>query len=113
MWLESVLGVPLNVFLICVLAGGTRVLVSTEVVSIWNILGTVVSAVLLALVLHPMLTDAEYSNGLITFLVAMGSFVAKDFLTLLPVLMAQIKKDPLGLLREYLNFRHKDKPGDE
>ena len=113
MWLETTLGVPLNILLLCLIAGGTRVFLAVEPATINGIIGNILAAIFLALVLHPMLVDEDYSKGWITFLVATGSFAGRDILLIIPKLVAQIKKDPLAIIREYLNFRAGNTPPED
>lgn len=113
MWLGDMLGIPSNILILCLLAGGVRVALDVEPYTVKGIMGIISSSVLLALIVHPLLTDEEYSKGLVTLLVALGSFAAKDIFNVIQQLFQQIKKDPLGLVREYLNWRHSKRPEDK
>ena len=112
MQIEGITGVPVSVILLGLLAGGTRVFLATEPPTLRIILGTICASLLLAIALHPMLSDREYSNGLITFLVAIGSFAAADILRILPKLLSQINKNPLAIIKDFLAFYYGQKPKD-
>lgn len=115
MWVEELLGVPLTIFFLCLLAGGTRVFLAVGPTTVKGIIGTLLAALFLALILHPFLVSKEYGQGFVTLLVAIGSFAARDILLILPKLLEQIAKDPLALVRDYLNWRESKKPrsGDD
>jgi prepilin signal peptidase PulO-like enzyme (type II secretory pathway) len=106
-------GVPLPIILIGLLAGGTRAFLAADPPTLRTLLGTILASLFLAIVLYPLLADEEYGTGLVTFLVAIGSFTAVDSLPILPKLLQQIKKDPFAILREYLAFRYGAKKPDE
>lgn len=99
------LGVPLSVLLLGLLAGGTRAFLSADPPTLKTILGTILASIFLAIVLYPMLIDRQYGSGLVTFLVAIGSFSAVDSLPIIPKLLAQLKKDPLAIVREFLAYK--------
>lgn len=107
------LGASLQIVLLGLLAGGTRALISAEPPSIRVLLGTILASVFLAVTLHPLLSDRSYGSGVVTFLVAIGSFSAVDALPILPKLFKQLSKDPLSLVREFLVFRFGNKPKDK
>lgn len=116
MFQDFEVGVPLPIVLLGLLAGGTRAFLSSDPPTLKAIVGTILASVFLAIILYPLLADTSYGKGLVTFLVAIGSITAADSLPILFKLLAQLRRDPLAILREYLNFRaskSKDREGDE
>ena len=112
MWLEQVIGIPLYILIIALLASATRIFLSAEGATIKGILGIIASSLLLAVAAYPVLVDEEYVKGLIPFLVAVGSFLAKDIGEFLIKLSAEFKKDPLKYLRDLLDHWKPKGPGD-
>ena len=109
----EMLGVPLNIFFLCLLAGGTRIFLAVEPPTVKGIIGTILAAIFMAAILYPFLDDEDYGKGFVTLLVAVGSFTARDILMKLPILVHLLSKDPVGVLREYLNWRANRRSGDD
>ena len=113
MLIEHLLGVPLNIIVLCLVAGATRILIASEAPTLWTITGTLVASLFLSLMAYPLLKEEEYSTGLITLLVAIGSFGGKDILHGVLKLYEQVKSDPLSLVRDYLNWRSSSRKGKD
>lgn len=110
MELGDLIAVPPSLLVLAILAAGARFFLASELPSLWGILSAVVLALFITAAIHPMLEDKEYSKGLVTLLIALGSFLARDILEIVIKLLQQIKADPLAMVREYLNWRkEKDK----
>lgn len=113
MWLEQVTGVPAYILVLALLASATRIFLAAEAINVKGILGIIASSMLLAVAAYPMLVDEDYAKGLITFLIAVGSFLAKDIGEFMIRLSNQLKKDPLKFVRDLLNYwRPKGPNGD-
>lgn len=116
MWIQETFGVPLNIIILCIMAGAARVLIASEALTIRGVLGIMTAALLLALIAYPYLTESgEHKKGLVTLLVAVGSLFAKDVGLFLIRLLDQAREDPLAIVRDLLNFWHtrKRKRDDE
>ena len=109
MLLEQLLGVPLNIIIICLIAGATRVFLAVEPPTVKGVTGVMIAAMLLSLIVYPLLVEEEYSKGLITFLVAIGSFGGKDILLCVIKLYEKVKNDPVSVLRDFLNWHNGNK----
>lgn len=103
MTLADFTDVPVGYLVLVLLASAARFLLLREPPSWKVMLAMPVSALLVITAIHPWLVETEYSRGTVTMLIALGSFAAKDILEFLLFLAVQLKKDPLGLLREFLN----------
>ena len=116
MWIQETFGVPLNIIILCIMAGAVRVFIASEALTVRGILGIMTAALLLALVAYPYLTESgEHKKGFVTLLVAVGSLFAKDIGLFLIKLTEQAREDPLAIVRDLLNFWHtrKRKRDDE
>lgn len=116
MWIQETFGVPLNIIILCIMAGAARVLIASEALTVRGVLGIMTAALLLALIAYPYLTESgEHKKGLVTLLVAVGSLFAKDVGLFLIRLLDQAREDPLAIVRDLLNFWHtrKRKRDDE
>lgn len=112
MLLEQLLGVPLNIIILCLIAGAARIFIASEAPTVKGVTGVMIAAILLSIIVYPVLVEEEYSKGFITLLVAIGSFGGKDILLGVLKLYEKVKNDPLSVLRDYLNWR-KGQSGDK
>ena len=94
-----------ELLIVALLAAGARVGVAEAEFSLAQAGTTLVTAAFLAAATHPLLVERGYSEGVITLSVAALTFFSRDILDILLVLKKQVREDPLGLLRDYLNMR--------
>lgn len=100
------LALPVGVAVIAVLAAGARLSVGEVAVTPREVVSTILVAIFMAVVTYPYLLDLELSSGPRVLAIALLTFLAKDILTILLVMQKQIRKDPLGAVREFLNWRN-------
>lgn len=105
MELGDIISVPPSLLVLAILAAGARFFVASELPNLWGIVSAVVLALFISAAIHPLLEDKEYSKGLVTLMIALGSFFARDILELGIRLMQQAKADPMAIVRELLNWR--------
>lgn len=103
MTLSDFIDVPVGYLVLVLLASVARFLLLKEPPAWRVLLAMPVSALLTIVAIHPWLSEKELSKGLLTLIVAFISFGAKDILEFLLFLAVQIKKDPLAIVREFLN----------
>lgn len=76
-----------------------------------NLLGLMsvaIVAVFLTSVSYPYIMEQEFSDGAKRLIVATVAFLARDLLDIILILKTQISQDPLGILRDFLNWRKKN-----
>lgn len=114
MTLLEVLGVPVSYLVLVLIAAGARFMITKDPPTLKLLFGSIIWGLLVVTSTYQLILefatndDGRVSKGLITALVAIGAFFAKDILEILIKLFEQIMKDPLAILRELLN---KYKPG--
>jgi len=113
MGLEPILGVPLSVIVLFLLAAGARIFIASEPLTYKGILGQIFYTFFVGFVAYPYLANEVEAKGLITLMLAIGCFAARDILEIVLVLFKQVKNDPLGIVREFLNWRRASKRGDD
>lgn len=100
--LSEFIDVPVGYLVIVLLASAARFLLLKEPPS-WRVLLSMPVYSLLAIVaIHPWLVERGYSKGMLTLIVASVSFSARDILEFIVFLAFQLKKDPMRILREFL-----------
>lgn len=97
------IAVPVSYLITLLIAAGARFVISKEAPTIKGVIGTLVLSGAVVISIYPWLEEKEYSHGTLNLIVALLAFGAKDILETLIKLASQIKKDPLLLLRDYLN----------
>ena len=97
---------PIGVAVIAVLAAGARLSVGEAAVTPKEVVSTILVAIFVAVVTYPYLLDLELSPGPRVLAVAFLTFLSKDILSILIVLQRQVRQDPLGIVREFLNWRN-------
>ena len=121
MALSEVLGVPVSYLVLVLIAAGARFMLTKDPPTLKLLFGSILWGLLVVLSTYQLIlefaTDALTgitSKGLVTALVAVGAFFAKDILEISIKLFEQIKVDPLALLRDLLNrYRPEKKNGDD
>ena len=121
MALSEVLGVPVSYLVLVLIAAGARFMLTKDPPTLKLLFGSILWGLLVVLATYQLIlefaTDALTgitSKGLVTALVAVGAFFAKDILEISIKLFEQIKVDPLALLRDLLNrYRPEKKNGDD
>lgn len=97
------LAIPVSYLITALIAAGARFVVSKEPPTIGKIIGTIVLSLAVVISLYPWLKEKEYSDGTLNLIISLLAFGARDILETLIKLGAQLKKDPLSLLRDWLN----------
>jgi len=121
MTLSEMLGVPISYLVLVLIAAGARFMITKDPPTLKLLFGSILWGLLVVLATYQLIlefaTDALTgitSKGLVTALVAVGAFFAKDILEILIKLFEQMKVDPLALLRDLLNrYRPEKKNGDD
>lgn len=103
------LAIPVSYLITALIAAGARFVVSKEAPTLGKVVSTIILSTAVVISLYPWLKEKEYSDGTLNLIIALLAFAARDILETLIKLGAQIKKDPLTLLRDWLN---KIKPVD-
>ncbi len=104
------IAVPVSYLITLLIAAGARFVVSKEAPTIQGVIGTLILSGAVVISIYPWLEEKEYSHGTLNLIVALLAFGAKDILETLIKLASQIRKDPLVLLRDWLNKVH---PGED
>ena len=103
--MESLLGLPIEVVVMAMLASGVRVSLSEDKVLTRDIISSLGAALFLAITSHPAMAESDLSTGKQTLIISGVAFFSRDILMILIALKDQVAKDPLGILRDYLNWR--------
>lgn len=101
----GLLEIPAGMIVIAILAAGARIGMAEARLGMRGVCSTLSTAAFLAISTYPYLLESSLSDGSRTIAVAALSFFSRDLLDILLVLKRQIREDPLGLLRDYLNWR--------
>lgn len=121
MALTEIIGVPVSYLVLVLIAAGARFMLTTEPPTLKLLFGSIIWGLLVVIATYQLVVEAAtdpdtgvLSKGLVTALVAVGAFIAKDILEILIKLLEQIRIDPLAILRDMLNRYNPDKKnGDD
>lgn len=121
MALSEVLGVPVSYLVLVLIAAGARFMLTKDPPTLKLLFGSILWGLLVVIATYQLILEFATddltgitSKGLVTALVAVGAFFAKDILEISIKLFEQIKVDPLALLRDLLNrYRPEKKNGDD
>lgn len=105
---DPLLAVPVSYLITGLLAAGARFILTKEPPTMRRVIESLLLALAVIFSIYPYLKEETYSHGIINIIIGFLSFTAKNILEVLDIIWEQIKKDPLSLLREFLN---KIKPG--
>lgn len=100
---DPLFAVPVSYLVTGLIAAGARFVLSKEPPTIRKVAEALVLAGAVIFVIYPYLHEEKYSHGIINLVLGILAFVAKDTLEIILKLWQQIKKDPLSLLRDFLN----------
>ena len=96
---------PVGVIVIAVLAAGARLSIAGGDITLREAVSSLIIAVFMAVAIYPYLLETELGHGQRILAIALCTFMSRDLLNILIVLQQQIKRDPLGIVREFLNWR--------
>lgn len=104
--------IPVGYLVLVFVAAGARFMLAKEPPTIKLLLATCLWGLFVVLAGYDWVsawatdkTTGVVNKGLVTALVAAGSFLAKDILQGLIKLLEQVSNDPLSFLRDWLNKR--------
>lgn len=96
---------PVGVVVIAVLAAGARLSIADADITLREAVSSLIIAVFMAVAIYPYLLETRLGDGQRVLTIALCTFMSRDLLNILIVLQQQIKRDPLGIVREFLNWR--------
>lgn len=100
---DPLFAVPVSYLVTGLIAAGARFVLTKEPPTIRKVVEALVLAGAVIFSIYPYLQEKEYSHGIINLTLAVLAFAAKDTLEIILKLWQQVKKDPLSLLRDFLN----------
>lgn len=110
MALEGLVGLPVSYLVLILIASGARFMLAKNAPDFKLLLGSILWGLFVVLGTYDLMLAVAFNEeaqkvnkGMVTALVAIGAFLAKDILEILIKLFEQIKVDPLALLRDLLN----------
>lgn len=110
MALEGLVGLPVSYLVLILIASGARFMLAKSAPDFKLLLGSILWGLFVVLGTYDLMLHVAWDDelqktnkGVVTALVALGSFLAKDILEIVIKLFEQIKVDPLALLRDLLN----------
>lgn len=101
----DILILPVGVIVIAVLAAGARLSIADGDITIREAVSSLIIAVFMAVAIYPYLLETGLGDGQRVLAIALSTFMSRDLLNILIVMQQQIKRDPLGIVREFLNWR--------
>lgn len=101
----DILILPVGVIVIAVLAAGARLSIADEDITLREAVSSLIIAMFMAVAIYPYLLETGLGDGQRVLVIALCTFASRDLLNMLIVLQQQIKRDPLGIVREFLNWR--------
>ena len=101
----DILILPVGIIVIAVLAAGARLSIADEDITLREAVSSLIIAVFMAVAIYPYLLETGLGHGQRVLTIALCTFMSRDLLNILIVLQHQIKRDPLGIVREFLNWR--------
>lgn len=101
----DILILPVGIIVIAVLAAGARLSIADENITIREAVSSLIIAVFTAVAIYPYLLETGLEDGQRVLAIALSTFMSRDLLNILIVMQQQIKRDPLGIVREFLNWR--------
>lgn len=107
---NPLVAVPVSYLVTGLLAAGARFIVSKELPTIRRVVETLITSGAVIFTIYPWVQEQDYKHGEVNLIIAIAAFGAKDMLEVMIKLWTQIKKDPLSLLRDFLN---RIKPGGD
>lgn len=121
MTLSEIIGVPISYLVLVFIAAGARFMLAKEPPTLKLLFGSIIWGLLVVIASYQLVIEIATdpltgmtSKGIVTALVAIGAFVAKDILEILIKLLEQIRVDPLALLRDLLNrYNPNKRNGDD
>lgn len=97
--------IPAGMIVVALLAAGARIGMAEARLGMRGVCSTLMTAAFLAISTFPYLLESSLTPGARTLAVAAVSFFSRDLLDIMLVLRRQVREDPLGLLRDFLNWR--------
>lgn len=101
----DILILPVGITVIAVLAAGARLSIADADITLREAVSSLIIAVFMAVAIYPYLLETGLGDGQRVLAIALCTFMSRDLLNILIVLQHQIKRDPLGIVREFLNWR--------
>lgn len=96
---------PLGVVVLSALAAGARISMAETEQTPKGICASIITALFLTVATYPYLVELELTQGARDLISATIAFFSRDLLEVGIVLKRQIKEDPLGIIRDFLNWR--------
>lgn len=117
----EIIDVPISYLVLVLIAAGARfMLTKKEPPTLKLLAASTIWGLFIVISTHGLVvswaTNAETgktNTGLVALITALSSFCAKDILETIDKLWEQVKNDPLGLLREFLNKIRPSKGDDK
>lgn len=110
MALEGVIGLPVSYLVLILIASGARFMLAKSAPDFKLLVGSLLWGLFVVLATYDIIVSFAFdeetqklNKGIVTALVAVGAFLAKDILEILIKLFEQLKVDPLALVRDLLN----------
>lgn len=92
--------------LIALLASGVRLSMAEAKITPKEVVSAIGAAILLVLTSAPLLAELGHSSGVRTFTSMWLAFFSRDILIIAMLVKDHVTKDPIGALREFLNWRN-------
>lgn len=105
---NPLISIPVSYLVTALLAAGARIYYLNLEFTVRNILGTLLTSLAVVASIYPFLDEKYPSFGINNLLIGIASFYAKNILDVGGAVFNAIRKDPLGVLRDFLN---RVKPG--